>query len=258
MNIEQKMASIFEIFERLKQTQGRSNYLVMEDGLNLLKQYYDGLCKKRLFHSASQSRWENQRSTLEKLLLGCEDLVNCNYTGDKNSKGAELILSVRSDIKKYAKGEEEARHLRENDSIKELILIESLENLQNEDGKFDSVFYVASGGAEPALLYCARNGGIPTPIRFSMYSKEDTHVRLPIDMPKEYLREKVEGKRILVVEDIVISGKSVVKTMDYLAKFDPKAIYGCAVRMEDFSTRLKVRISKNHGSWYNDRIWRYK
>jgi hypoxanthine phosphoribosyltransferase len=230
-------------FYTLKNSGIHTDYCSLEAGLAILKRYYNWLCNKSSAGGQyPRLEWKKEKSTLEKLLAGCKGVVSGVYNGTSREESIESILSLRSEIETYATFEDNLstdRHIHKGYSQCEQQLAWELYKISRTEGKFDSVFYIASGGAEPALLFCALRGGIPIPIRYSRFGDHDRYVVLPADMPEEYIKEKVKGKRILVVDDFIMTGTSMLGTINYLMQYEPKTVYGCALKL-DFCAKLKA------------------
>jgi len=89
----------------------------------------------------------------------------------------------------------------------------------------DMVVAVASGGFEPA--YLAMNIlGVDEflPIRYSHVSRHDLGVKTPALAPENYAAA-IKGKSVLLVDDVILSGRSILQCMDYALQHDPKGLY---------------------------------
>ncbi len=253
MNIKNdyKANSIPDLFNKLSQHPNKDgdDYTAVDECLGILKLYYDGIYEHGRKRFIYNYRAQKEKQTLEELLSGCKTIVGRVHSGyELRSSDLQQVLSLKKEVSTYASSDVcNYRHLAKDNLTAGLV--DYLEKICNEIGYFDSVFYVASGGAEPALLYCARKGGLPIPIRFSKCRMHDANVVIPKSLSIEYLSEKIRGKRVLVVEDIMMSGQSLKKVMEYIYDYKPKELYGCAVYgVEDFNFKNMRKITDVHSS----------
>ena len=256
--------SVSDLFSKLRRhlawDNPRDDYSAVEECLGILKLYYDGIYEKEQNSLSyfSETRHKNEKQTLEELLSGCKSIVGRVHSGSELlPSDLRQVLSLEDKVTKYASdGQCGSRHLNKGYPIQELV--SQLERIRDKKGDFDSVFYVASGGAEPALLYCARNGGIPTPIRFSNCRLSDGNVAIPKSISTGYLKEKIRGKRVLLVEDVMISGLSIGKVIEYISKYKPKELYGCVVCGDWRNLSFKDNLDDLYKSYDGVYIFRVK
>ncbi len=93
----------------------------------------------------------------------------------------------------------------------------------------DEIVSVSGGGNEPAMLLQSLLGKPDiTIMRFSHYRNDDRKVVLPKRAGKDYLQH-LKGKNVLVVEDWIVGGKSIIEVMKICQKSGAKEIYGTSI-----------------------------
>lgn len=70
----------------------------------------------------------------------------------------------------------------------------------------------------PCLLDC---------VRVSSYEGENSTGKITLKLPLK--KENIEGKNIIIVEDIVDTGRTLKYLVEYLQEFNPKSVKTCAL-----------------------------
>ncbi len=235
------MMSLSELLETIElapdclQCTGDSYYdSVIEPGLAILRFYVDGLCSdgspydniaKRVVDNIERG---NQKP-LSNLIEANMDAICGHYEGDysRGERGKRALIEAAYRVKANIDNPElkVARHLGRRTAINVRSMC-FLTEKQNAETKFDTVAYVASGGAEPALLIADKLSiRDVVPIRYSRISCRDRKTRVPSCFTEDYLSNVFSGKNVLVAEDSTITGESVIAVSNRIKDYHPKEIY---------------------------------
>ncbi len=96
--------------------------------------------------------------------------------------------------------------------------------------KIDTIVYIASGGLEPALLIKdIKPNAELVPLRYSNYKRGDYTPMPPGYMTESDLSKKIHGKRVIIIDDDIDSGRSMIVTLQRISKFNPSKLYCGAV-----------------------------
>jgi len=89
----------------------------------------------------------------------------------------------------------------------------------------EHVVFIANGGIEPALI-ASHYLNIPkiTPIAFSAYRLSDEEVCLPFWLYDSGRIEEIEGKNVLLVDDVKSQGTSLDRVTGFIETQKPKSI----------------------------------
>lgn len=122
---------------------------------------------------------------------------------------------------------------------------QDIKNFIAAEGKIDTIVCITSGGFEPAFIAGVfAEGAEILPMRCSRYTKADSNVRVPKAWTSEYLASKIQGKRVLIVDDVICSGVTLRLVMDYLSVYKPKEIYGTSVELVEYENGLASNIEE--------------
>lgn len=200
--------------------------------LRAVQLYFDGLVEQSTFRRNPQI-WQEQEEALKAILSGVQLTVAGFYRHGGEvpfSSVRELVMPYERAIVTHGSGKAcKGRHLAGNESQVGSYAISVADALREE--KVDLVIPVASGGFEPATLTADYLGVSQMfPIRFSRVSRSDGGVLLPSQSPKRYAQQQVEGRNILVVDDIVASGKTTEEIANWLRGLNPARVYFAVVQ----------------------------
>lgn len=101
----------------------------------------------------------------------------------------------------------------------------------------DAIIGIASSASEPAM---ALSGIIRVPVYFVRYSKRraDGEVKFLSPEYREELHEAVKGKKVMIIDDYVDSGKSMRKVMDAILSMGPIDVVGTSIKNSSYSSYL--------------------
>ena len=242
-----------------------NNLFDFRDQLSAIVQlYFDGLIKKE--HSGTKEKnkvWSEQKLVLDKLNNAGKLAYGSFYRGNgiDFDKVREMILPNASKIIKYSNEENaKPRHLANSNGHKEiqdfgLILTE----IASVKEPFDTIVCCASGGFEPSFLamdILEKNTIVP--VRYSWVSgdRQDFKVKFPKYAPDDYLSSKVDGKKVLVVEDVVSSGRSLAEVLEMVEDNKPGDLWVGVV--ENLSGPIPSKVLeklKNKNNIFGARSW---
>lgn len=224
--------SIDKLLEQIEGEEDPRRFKEMVLGVAQL--YFDGLVQQDRLKN-SKKTWLKQKETLDSVLQAVQISV-FGYYGSRESGPSpnpcipfsdvrELIFShEKSLIKNSSKSRTKIRHLYNKDfSVKS-----HARNIASilKDDEIDLVIPIASGGFEPAALISKYLGISDSfPIRFSIVSRADDEVLVPSQAPVDYTHEQINGKRVLIVEDIVCSGSTTSAVINWFRGFEPAQVY---------------------------------
>lgn len=208
--------------------------------LRIAQLYFDGLIEQK-DPSRNPMIWLEQKEALEAILTGVRQTVSGFY----RKNGEIPFLEIRELIRAHEKGiifhgssaKCKYRHLEAQERNVADYAISVASALSGEE--IDLVIPIASGGFEPAIL-TADYLGVPQifPVRCSRVSRADNEVLTPNQAPENYTRDKIIGKRILIVDDIVSSGGTIDVVTNWLKTLNPARLYFAAVKFENRAKTL--------------------
>jgi len=227
------------LFHNIKEEENPIDF--MNQLLAITRLYFDGICEKEsrnwenirkgvnYLRGRDEDIWDIQKKALDRLTSAGKLAIGSFYRGEgiPTEEVRSIILSVVDDVlpfcpEKKAKG----RHLNLlHDKIQKFG--RNLPEILDCE-EIDTIVPVASGGFESAFL-AMDILDTPTllPVRFSRCKHSDSEVKIPFRAPDDYL--PVEGKNVLVTEDLTIRGTSIGKVMELLLEKDPAIVFGMSV-----------------------------
>ncbi len=219
---------------------GVNNKIMLDDVLDVAQVYVDALCGDASYREGT---WKHTHENLNKLFDTGKTVVRTAYkdfpsnyykdvkTGVKTEKLRAELKNITESVIKGGYPRDTllfARHLAGKEKSVNWFLKSMKKRLKADPP--ETIVYVATGALEPALLIsCALNVNDIVPIRFSTFRHTDTDVKVPYNMPEDYLKEKIEGKNVFVVEDVVMSGKSLLSVLSFVADRKPSQLRAGAV-----------------------------
>ncbi len=133
------------------------------------------------------------------------------------------------------------RHLKDDEDLVKRFMLEM------KTSEFDVIMPVMNGGFEPALLLNSRRGIIP--IRYSVLKYSDRSPYTP-ECYKKDLKDDVKDKKILIMEDLIATGESILGVANFVRNFYPEEIYLSTVKWESAKICGEEKIK--------DIFWGYK
>jgi phosphoribosylpyrophosphate synthetase len=125
-------------------------------------------------------------------------------------------------------------------------------DLLNKAG-INLIIPVASGGFEPALLVADYLGVSNLfPIRYSIAHRFDKEVRIPRNIPLPMASQTINGKNVLIVDDISDTGNTAKRIAKWVTSLGPKrAFYLCVdafvpAELENFGFEPIKRCGKGY------------
>jgi len=227
--------------------------------LGCIQLYYDGLVELET-PSNNPEIWEQQLETLNAMLAGVQMTVAAFYRQDRDipfDQVLEVIMPHDSFLIEYgSQKEKKIRHLsREGVAVREYAINVAA---TLKDGEIDVIMPIASGGFEPAALTASYLGiSQMFPVRYSRVSRGDKDVLVPTEAPADYAEQQISGKRVLMVDDIIASGATVSKLMEWITKgYTPREIQFAVVHSDHNSNfHRSLGLYQDHESPY---LFRYK
>lgn len=239
------MTSNIDILIRSCPYDADKNYYasIVESGLKGLSYHIDRMCCATNSDKLEDiiERSENKDAELLSKLLEANTDVICGYyynDGSRRAKGRQALIDIINELEAeslptqcFKEGPDRHLSLRTVPAVRELI---SIAERQKMGQKFDVIAYVASGGAEPALLIAdvLQIAGI-VPIRYSRLRLGDKIAKFPSCFTGDYLLNVFKDKKAIVVEDSTIAGKSVLTVSDSIQRYCPKETYLAIVIPKD-------------------------
>jgi hypoxanthine phosphoribosyltransferase len=216
------------------------NPLVFKEQLLAITQlYFDGLVEvDKKNHSGLENvihpeNWPEQEAILNALISSGKIAIWQYHNSEEvdTNKIKNIILPFADGILKYGRKTEVAklRHL----STTGYRLRNFTDALQKIVGTkivdLASIVCVASGGFEPSYL-AANIAGLEkiTAIRYSRYAQHDKQILVPRDASHDYLESAIRKKNVLVVDDFILNGKTMLDVLKEIIAIKPTALY-CAV-----------------------------
>ncbi|MEA3514453.1 MAG: phosphoribosyltransferase [Nanoarchaeota archaeon] len=107
----------------------------------------------------------------------------------------------------------------------------------------DTIICVASGGFEPSyLLMDMMEKKDLVVMRYSYNNKNDSEVKMPAFVAETDRDSQIKNKSVLVVEDVVSTGKSLGMVMKFVYNRKPKKVYGTSVIGSNYPSNLNANI----------------
>ena len=208
--------------------------------LSISQLYFDGLIKtKNGADMAKGATWAEQAQALYNLNLAGKKAIGSFYRG----KGIdfdgvkEIFMPYASAIIQYGGNDSIAKHRNIFDDYNTVHAFgrNLYDECRNITG-IDTIVCVAGGGFEPSYLAMdILEKEELAVMRYSSYrSMPDSNVKLPKFAPKGYINDQIKNKKVLVIEDYVVSGKSLNKVMNYISKRKSREIYCTTVIGSNF------------------------
>ncbi|NCN51949.1 phosphoribosyltransferase [archaeon] len=203
-----------DIFRKLNST--RNLFEVKDLLLSTAQLYHDGL----IFKGAEQSEKDNFNGFFSILNGYIRDFYN---GGLSLSKTKEEISKIKNGILKYSliKAPKERKLAGKETEIRKF-------KKNFEESYFDQIISVANGGFEPAALINSMDKEI-IPVRYSHVNGHDKEVKLCNFYSQEELKNKIEGKKVILSEDYIHTGKTIDNVLEWTKKFSPNEIYVASV-----------------------------
>lgn len=209
--------------------------------LGALQLFYDGIVKFKLT-SKNPDIWREQEEVLQAMISSVRLTVAQYYKSQPIPfhDVRECVLPYSEQLVRYGlKGKCKIRHLDKKEHELPAYISDVTEAL--DDKQIDLIIPIASGGFEPACLTADYlNVANMLPIRCSRVSRSDTRVVTPYQAPEDYALHAIQGKHVLLVDDILLSGGTSSKTIKWVQKHNPGSTYFAVVLRDTDS-----RISKN-------------
>ena len=176
--------------------------------------------------------WAEQEEALKALLSGIQMTVSGFYRNNRNvsfSDVKEVVLPHDSALIKYGvKKVSKRRHLYGLEGDVGGHIPEVVKALEGE--KINLIIPIASGGFEPAALTADYLGvDYMLPVRYSYLSKDDLKVLIPQHAPDDYSQRQIKGSNVLIVEDIIASGRTASQVTKWAKKYSPAKVYLSAI-----------------------------
>ncbi len=133
------------------------------------------------------------------------------------------------------------RHLKDDEDLVKRFMLEM------KTSEFDVIIPVMNGGFEPALLLNSRQGIIP--IRYSVLKYSDRSPYIP-ECYKKDLKNDIKDKEILIMEDLIATGESILGVANFVKNFCPEEIYLSTAKWETAKICGEEKIKEI--------FWRYK
>ncbi|MBT3691128.1 phosphoribosyltransferase [Candidatus Woesearchaeota archaeon] len=126
----------------------------------------------------------------------------------------------------------------------------NLPNFIEEIGHPDTLVAVATGAFEPAFLAMdILEIDDVLPIRHSRVSRNDKYPRFLDNGDSSYPEKLLNEKKVLIIDDMVDTGKTMVRIESLVNQFDPKKLDMCTVKkftqVEDPLERVR-ELGRNH------------
>ena len=169
----------------------------------------------------------------------------------------EVVLPHESALIKYgSKKECKYRHLCGDEDFVGPQISELSEALKDEG--VNLIISIASGGFEPAALtadYLGVNQIFP--VRYSHLSHYDKKVLVPQYTPDNYSQRQIQGKAVLIIDDIFDTGRTASAITKWAKKHGPTKIYFAFVRKivgdKNFLSNPDMHQSENYRYLYQEK-----
>lgn len=196
-----------------------------------------GICKlgqvlfDGMLNDQNHKEFDEQRRTLDSLIdIGTKAAYETYFSdSDPDLDGIKHdIKEIEANLLKYSDSDAKDRHLayRRMDILYFGKMIAKL--AEKEDT--DTLVAVMSGALEPTFV--AKNifsDSVVLPLRYSYYSRSDLYVRKPNFLSQKEISKSVNNRKVLVIEDAAMTGKSMYNVINYVKKFSPSKLYSVYV-----------------------------
>lgn len=209
----------FDILYKKLFREGEPN-LFRENLFSLIQVY-----SKHLYSSPGD--WGEQKFLLDGLYSAGEAFVECYYDDVHDFEVSKEL--VPEDLKKVdVRGESHLRHLSGKDDFMDAYREFLKRAIHCEGLSFDFLAGVDTGGCEP-LCIAMDCFGVQDflPVRFSN-RVGDEKPKTPVSADEDYVRHCFEGKSVLVLEDWVASGESLLEVMRLAESMGAERVVGSA------------------------------
>lgn len=216
------------ISDLLKKIESQRNPLEFKEALlGCIQLYFDGLVDRRE-EIENPEVWTEQLEALSAILTGVGITVVAFYRQNREipfNEVREVVMPYNSTLIRHgSKSKPKGRHLAGCELLVGNYATSVANALTGEE--FDLVIPIASGGFEPAVLtanYLGVNQFFP--VRYSTVSRKDTEVLFPAYVTPDYLTQKISGRRILLIDDIVCHGRTASKLLRWIEKYNPASVH---------------------------------
>lgn len=235
-----------ELIKKVKKEEDVVDFI--NELLAIIQIYFDGL-----IHNRESNQIEKE--ILDNLFLAGKKIIGSFYRGEpidlENIR--EIFLPYAPYIIKYGdKKSAKDRHLeRSYESVQTFGL--TLPEILSKDGmeSLDTLVCIATGAFEPSFLamdIIEKEDLIA--VRYSHFSRNDPCVRIP--RTEKDIISKIKKKKVLVIEDIIISGDTLINVMSYLAKMEPDKLYGTSVigKLSQQNSDLDMKIINERNPFF--------
>ena len=219
--------------------------------LRAIQLYFDGLVEGN-FSLKEPDIWAKQEEALNAILLAVRMTVSGFYITNKDvpfSNVRDTLLPHDSILIQYGSKRSGAdRRLQGKEFEIESYAKSVAQALQGK--KVDLIVPVASGGFEPAAITAGYMGAEDMfPIRHSPFRRKDDAILVPKQAPPGYVTERFRGASVLVIEDLVDSGITASKIVEFVRSFSPHELYFAFVQGKG-SPLLNLGWNKHNESKY--------
>lgn len=204
------------------------------DILDLAQLLFDGIVRL-----PGGGFWDEKRACLSAICQAGKRCVGSFYRGEPEEPAVlrEILFPYATTLTTYAGcGPPKVRHLRRDSTLQ--VFGQSLPEMFPGLSGIEALVSIASGGFEPSFLLMDMLDCPLLPVCYSWMSRNDRSPHVPRLQKKSYF-SALRGKQVLIVDDVVSSGKTLWKVSRRVASAQPKALYGCAV------------TGYNEQSWYS-------
>lgn len=200
-------------------------YLRLSSICKLSQMYFDALVDR----TWPKEDWKSQITALENLVAAGVLAARSFHISDESAfkKSNYLIQNDSINLHKLLNGSEKARtlHIDEIPESERHQFINGIEELKKNGYRFDTLVCIAGGGFGPVFM-----AGDVMPesdvftFRFSHFSRADKGLRFPSSAPNTYAGTAITGKAVLVVDDLLATGKTAGTVLKELSKFTPRKL----------------------------------
>jgi hypothetical protein len=231
------------LFDIKKEKDRYDNRTFKENVLKIGQIYFDDL-----FESKRPSE-EGEKKVYDNLLMAMELTVTGFYNHDIPKDAVRRLIFPNKYHLLECQSKPKSRHLSggENEVAN---FSESLLHYLKMLG-VDTVTPIASGGFEPAILISDLLGA-PSflPLRYSSYGRSDTKVLYPPFVSDEKISSMICDKNVIIIDDVVSSGKSSCMVANSLETYEPNKIYFACISYKEpgpvYGVFKEISSSKNH------------
>lgn len=198
--------------------------ILKSDILDLAQLLFEGIVLR-----PERGSCDGKKACLDALYDAGKRCIGSFYRGEPEPPDTlrELLLPQATAIISYAKDTPpKNRHLRWDYTLQ--LFGRSLPKLFPGLSGIEVLVGIASGGFEPSFLLMDMLDCPLLPVAYSHVHGTDTTPHLPKLQKGPYL-SALHGKQVLLVDDVVYSGKALWKVSCEVASAQPRALYGCAV-----------------------------